>query len=455
MRRSLFPLSVSDFPKKLPLHSYWQVFFRGRILIPGNQGDDLQFRRHDCLTDHSKGNGKRLDASIVLVLFLSSLAVNYLHWLNLPVTPTWDASRLGLHARDLLQENLLPFYIYHQLAPHPLIVYLQAFAFSIFGYSLETLQGVTVVGVSLAAPAIFWVCRLQFEEEGTSLARRAGLIAGLGYALSGHVASFSRLGSEPPLLPVVEVIAVAFLLRGFRRGKWTDFVLAGLFVGASQYVYIVSRFFPAALAAATIGSIIANHQLIAHWRRLLLAFIASSLVSLPQWVLFAVYPFTFNARVSNRISTLGGQFVFELPDPAGTVAAKLLGQMSAIFWQWDTWYYTYTSNSLLTPVLAIGLVVGIVVTVVKRREGLIFGLLIMVLMLLPDLLTYERYELLAVSSNRFFAGTPFIFIMAGMGIATVWAALECRGRFPLWIGYLLPAIVLLSGLSRQWVYVIN
>ena len=37
-----------------------------------------------------------------------------------------DAARLGLHALDLIEAKIWPFYIYHQAGPQPLIVYLQA-----------------------------------------------------------------------------------------------------------------------------------------------------------------------------------------------------------------------------------------------------------------------------------------------------------------------------------------
>ena len=176
--------------------------------------------------------------------------------------------------------------------------------------AITTLRGVTIVGGALATPAIYWASRWLFEDQGTAFARRAGLIAALGLALSTFFASYSRWGTEVALLPVVELMAVAFLWRGFRRGRWVDFVLAGLFVGISQYVYIVARFFPVALAVASVGAILANPKLLARWRGLILAATSAALVALPQWILFVTHPYTFIARTSNPIGPAGGAICF-------------------------------------------------------------------------------------------------------------------------------------------------
>ncbi len=370
------------------------------------------------------------------------------------MTPTLnnDAASLALHTRDFLQEDIFPFYIYHQFGIHPLIVYIQALIFSVFGYSVAGLQGLTVVGGALVAPATYWASRWAFDQFGTVFARRAGLIAALGLALSTFFASHSFPGIEPILLPVVELTAIGFLWRGFRRGNRLDFILAGLLVGLSQYVYIVARFFPVALAVASIGAVLANRRLLAHWRDLLWATAAAALVALPQWIMFIVYPYTFVARVANPAGPAGGQFVFELPDPVAVVVAKLINQLTALsfFRQVDN---PYGPKAILTTVFVIGLVIGIAVVIRRRRDAHVFGCLMMALMLLPELLTYERYDHTVINFRRLLPGIPFIFMMAGLGTASAWAWIERRPRFPRWMGYLVLALALILGLIRQWDFV--
>ena len=391
----------------------------------------------------------RVDAWLSIALLCISLSSYYFHWFRLTPILNHDATAAALHARDFLQENIFPFYIYHQFGIQPLLVYVQALIFSVFGYSVAGLQGLTIVGGALAAPATYWASRWAFDQFGTVFARRAGLIAALGLALSTFFASHSFPGIEPILLPVVELTAIGFLWRGFRRGGRPDFILAGLLVGLSQYVYIVARFFPVALAVASIGAVLANRRLLAHWRDLLWAAAAAALVALPQWIMLIVYPYTFVARVSNPAGPAGGQFVFELPDPVAVVVAKLINQLTALFFFWQV-DHPYGPKAILTAVFVIGLVIGIAVVIRWRRDAHVFGCLMMALMLLPELLTYERYDHTAINFRRLIPGIPFIFMMAGLGTASAWAWIERRPRFPRWMGYLVLALALILGLIRQW-----
>ena len=391
----------------------------------------------------------RVDAWLSVALLCISLSSYYFHWFRWTPILNHDSTALALHTRDFLQESIFPFYIYHQFGIQPLIIYIQALIFSVFGYNVASLQGLTVVGGALVAPATYWASRWAFDQFGTVFARRAGLIAGLGLALSTFFASHSLPGIEPVLLPLVELAAIGFLWRGFRRGDRLDFILAGLLVGLSQYVYIVARFFPVALAVASIGAIVANRRLLAHWRDLLWAAAAAALVALPLFIMFIVYPYTFVARVSNPAGPAGGQFVFELPDPVVVVVTKLIKQLTALsfFWRVD---HPYGPKSILTAIFVVGLVIGIVVVVRRRRDAHVYGCLMMVLMLLPELLTYENYHHTAINFRRLLPGIPFFFMMAGLGTATAWAWIERRPRFPRWMGYLVLALALILGLIRQW-----
>lgn len=385
------------------------------------------------------------DSLLLVLLSFLSLIFYASHWLTSPPGISGDASRLGLYAFDFLQEKLVPFYIYHQFAPNPLIIYIQSLVFTAFGFSNGALRSVTIVGGALATPAIYFSSLWLFRDQGAIFARRAGLIAALGLGLSTFFASFSRYGIEISLLPVVELMSVAFLWRGFRRGRTADFILAGVFVGISQYVYIVARFFPVALAVASIGAILANRQLLSRWRGLILATISATIVALPQWTLFITNPYTFTARTQQA----AGQFVFSLPNPLPIITAKLTNQLLMLGWYWDNAYNPFSYRSLLTPVLVVGLVVSVAVTLYKKREAGIFSLAMMAAMLLPDLLAYEGTT---PSATRLAPAIPFVFIMAGLGCAVIWGWIDKIPRLPYRVGSLVLVLVLLSGLIRQWDY---
>ena len=378
-------------------------------------------------------------------LFLLSLIVYSSPWLTSPSGISGDASRLGLHAVDFLQEKLVPFYIFHQSAPNPLIIYLQSLVFATLGYTNAALRGVTIVGGALATPAIYWASHWLFKDQGRTFARRVGLLAALGLGLSTHFASLSRLGIEPALLPVVELVAVIFLWRGLRRGGWVNFALAGVFVGISQYVYIVARFFPVALALATVGALWANRRLRSRWRGMILALIAAALVALPQWVLFVTNPHTFTARTHNTLA----RSLSQSAEPIRAILAKLTGQLRMLGWYWKNSYNPFSFKSLLTPILAVSLVVGAGVSLWKRRAAYLFSLIMMVVMLLPDLAFGRSMWPLA---TRVAPAFPFVLVIAGLGGTAIWRWIETRPRVPRWVGYLIPILVLVFGLYRQWDY---
>jgi len=204
-------------------------------------------------------------------LLLLGLATHFAHLLTAPPGIHGDSARLGLHALDFIQRGIWPFYIYHQAAPNPLIIYVQAVAFTIFGFTPAALRGVTAFWGALAVPAVYLTSCELFARDGTPFARRAGLLAAVGLALNPFFGTFSRYGIEPALLPAVELLVVAALWRGLRRGRWCDFALSGILLGASQYTYIVARVFPLALAVACGIALLASRRLLARWRGLLLA----------------------------------------------------------------------------------------------------------------------------------------------------------------------------------------
>ncbi|MEK6575039.1 MAG: glycosyltransferase family 39 protein [Chloroflexota bacterium] len=177
----------------------------------------------------------------LVALTLFSLATHFVGYLDYPPGIGGDSARLAIHALDFLRRGVWPFYVYHLEAPTPLIIFLQAPLFAAFGFNRVMLRGVAVFASALASPAVYVACRELFPEQ--TFASRAGLMAAIGLALSPFFQVFAHNGTEHLLLPVMELITVAWLWRGLRKGRWTEFALAGLVLGLSQYSYIVARGF--------------------------------------------------------------------------------------------------------------------------------------------------------------------------------------------------------------------
>ena len=91
------------------------------------------------------------------------------------------------------------------------------------------------------------------------------------------------------------------------------------------------------------------------------------------------------------------------------IAAKLLSQLTRLCFFWHTDMQS-GSRSVLTLRLVVGLVVGVAAIIRQRRDGQVFALLMLAMLLLPDLLTYERHDHTSVNFNRLLAAIPFVFV---------------------------------------------
>jgi hypothetical protein len=197
-----------------------------------------------------------------------------------------DPARLGTHAWDFLVRQVWPFYIYHLYAPNPLIVFLHATAFAVFGITLDALNGVTIGVGLLAGVAAYQAGYSLFRDDDLTTAHRAGLIAGLSFPLTSILVAFMSGGTEHALLPLFSLTIVTALWRGLRTGHATHFALAGALLGLSQYSYIVARALPVALLGA-LGLLALFYPLYRQrWRGLLLMLGVFALVAGPQWAVF-------------------------------------------------------------------------------------------------------------------------------------------------------------------------
>ncbi len=377
-------------------------------------------------------------------LFALGLAAHFSRLLSSPPGINPDSSRISLYTLDFLQRNVWPFYVFQHFAPTPLISYLQAPVFIVFGFTLAAQRGLTAFFAALAVPATYLAGREMFDDCGPPTARRAGLAAALGLALFPFWTMMSRHGLELTLVPVLELMAVASLWRGLRAGQWPNFLLAGIAIGVSQYAYITARFFPVALAGACVAAFIANRSLLARWRGVALAALTSFVIVLPQLALFIRAPYTFFSRTQQS----AGQFIFSLPNPGAVFTAKLLNQLLMLGWRWDTGFNLFSGRPWLNPVLLFCFLAAVATALLSQRPSHKFALTIAALLLVPDLITYEG---LTPSASRTMGAMPFVFILAGLGGALAWQWAKRVARFASpYIAQLVLAAVLLAGVETQW-----
>ena len=379
-----------------------------------------------------------------LGLFGFAVALHSVRLLIGPPGISGDSARLAIHALDFLRRNVWDFYVYILFAPNPLIIYLDAVALSALGFNFIALCFIPLLSAALISPAAYLAARHLFADAGRDFARLAGLIAGIGLALSTTFGIFVSQGTEHVLLPLLELVAVAALWRAVRLERRADFIMAGVCIGVSQYAYIVARAFPVALGGALLAAgLVPGSVLRRRWRGLVFTGAVAALLALPQWILFLRVPFTLFSRTEQT----AGRFLFSMADPAALFLGKFANLLLMFGVQWDN--KSHPGQPLLDPVLFVGLLAGLLVALRQRRAAQVFCLVIAVLLYVPELLTFE---LMAPAPTRTLAALPFVFLLAGMGLAALWQWVQARWQLPRWSALLVLGAVVLAGSARQWDY---
>ena len=209
--------------------------------------------------------GNHVDATISIRTFSDQSCTSYsLHWLMLPPPRAInvDAARLGMYAHDLLQEGVFSFYVYHLLAPNPLIIYIQAPVFVSIWIQHCEYTGHHSGGRSLSHARDLLGCTLVLRGPRDNICPQSRADCSFG-AGAFHILRISvpLRYRTPPSRRRSSCCGCVSVARFSTRGNsWTSFW--PVFWSESASMYISQHvFFPVALAAAGVGAVLANRQL--------------------------------------------------------------------------------------------------------------------------------------------------------------------------------------------------
>ncbi|MFQ6100628.1 MAG: ArnT family glycosyltransferase [Anaerolineae bacterium] len=240
---------------------------------------------------------RRSVAPYLLPLLVVALAF-FLRLHLLPTVPFgWhpDEATKGLLARDVLAGKYHPVFFSAFTGREPLYVYLEAGAFALFGEGM-------FAGRLLSAFIGVLTVAATYATGKTLFGRRVGLLTATMLAVSLWHLIASRNGYRAVIQPLVQLPVLWFLFRGWRaasdngRRRW-NFVVAGLFLGLTQYTYTAARAFPVFVAATVLLALILAPSLVTRrWVSLTLTFLAAAGVFAPLGVYFYQHPIDFYGR---------------------------------------------------------------------------------------------------------------------------------------------------------------
>lgn len=316
-----------------------------------------------------------------------------------------------------------------------------AAVFALFGPSSLALRAVAAVSGALVVPLTYLILRtlLSGDEANAGRVRAVALLGALGMATAYWQIHLTRLGLRHTLYPLVASLAVYFLWRGFRGGRWLDFGLAGAFLGLSMYTYLSARFVPLLWSVFLLGQALVvwvlrrfnagrpgdDIFLDRFFRPLLLAALVSVLAFLPLGAYYYRHPAEFVGRA--------GEVSIFNPDLnqghlGRALAHSLWGNFSAVALNGDPDPLVNQPgrpllDGWLVPFFGLGLLVAF-----RRlaRPAYLFLLLWLFVLWLPAVLTYD----VVPRFMRAFGIGPALYGLLGLGVVTAveWLARLRPGR---------------------------
>lgn len=381
-------------------------------------------------------DGLLLRGHHLALLLILALGIGFRYWdlWNLPLDGNSDHAEKLLDVRDVLNGEYRIFFP-RNTGREAFQFYLAAATIRLFGMPLHkfTLQVGTAFIGALLLPALYLL--------GAALWGRPG---GLWAMFLGAVASWAvipaRMGLRYPFLPTFAAWSLAFLIRGLRSGKRTDFLWMGFFLGVGLYGYSPFRGMLAALPAAFLAVWLARRgwQTKAGWQQAW-DFLIGTLTALPvlaPMLRFIVdYPEIFFYRLMTRVST------WEKPiegNPLLILADNLRRALLMFHWTGDEVYVaTIPLRPMLDPVMGALLALGGVAALLwmlHHRDPVPLAVLAAgLVMLLPSAynLSFPREN---PSTVRAAGALPAVLAMAAL-VPAQWTAewgSPRRGRWFRW-----------------------
>ncbi|MCB0047868.1 MAG: glycosyltransferase family 39 protein [Caldilineaceae bacterium] len=235
----------------------------------------------------------RTIALLLTGMVLLGLFLRLYRFGELPFGVWYDEAENGIQAQRLLEDpNFRPIYANSTHAPAH-YTYLIAWAFRLFGVSVQSIRLVSVA-MGVAAILAGYLCGRELFGPV------AGLITGFLLAVSRWSINLSRIGMYNISTPLFALLTVGLLLRALRTRRLLDFALAGLALGLGLTFYAAFQLLVAALALFALLLIALEPQV---WRRawpgFLVALIVAVLVTGPVLQFAYDHPDIYFDRTQN------------------------------------------------------------------------------------------------------------------------------------------------------------
>ena len=378
-------------------------------------------------------DGERLATRTYVFALLAilglALALRLTAFSHIPPGLYHDEAYNGLDALQVLR-GWHPLWFPANNGREPLFIYLVAASISVLGQTAAAIRAPSLILGLLTVPATAFLGCSLFD-------RWTGLLASAVVAVAFWPVHLSRIGFRAVGLPLFLALAVGFLWRGLKSGRWWEYLVGGICYGVSFYTYLAARFTP--LPLVLLGALLlwpAARLPRPEWRKLALFVATAILISVPLLGYMVQHPEVVGERV-DQVSIFAP--TISHGDPWSTLVRHTLRTLGAFFIRGDRIpRHNLPGRPIFDPGLALAFLVGVGVSLKRRGAGW-FTLLWVITMSLPTVLAEDAPHFL-----RGVGIQPFVFILPALGLAELcrWSASHRQAT----LGIGLTSAILLGGL---------
>jgi hypothetical protein len=350
-------------------------------------------------------------ARLWLWAFLITLGAALLRFWALDRIPPgyhFDEAFEGVEAWNvLIQPGYHPIFFPGNFGVEPAFIYLTSLAFSLFGITPTVQRAVAATVGTLTVPILYELGR-ELEQDGAPPG--TALLAALTLGISYWHLTFSRVGIEPVLVPLVLCLALWASWRGMRTGETWAFIVAGLAVGLGPYTYPAGRLIPPLYALVLIArGLFERLRFQTRLRGVALSLTTAALVFTPLAVHWARHPDLLLLR-STQVAVMPGRATGSWGDNL----LRTLGMFS-IAGDMDP-RSNLPGRPALDGWIALWFYIGIGVALAHwRRPALILPLLWTLVMMMTTV-----FSEFAPHFRRSIGTVPAVSLLIGLGAAWVW-----------------------------------
>ena len=179
----------------------------------------------------------RAEIALLAGVIAVSAFFRFWHLLSFPPGLWSDEGVNAIDAASLINGDHTRIWFDSVFGRSTLYLYLLAGSFKLFGYTLLAIRIVPALAGVAAVIAFYTLARHLFGAV-------PAIVATALFAASRWAVTFSRISWEASVQPVLEILAVYFIIRGLDRKSRVSFALGGVALAAGLYTYIAFRMVP-------------------------------------------------------------------------------------------------------------------------------------------------------------------------------------------------------------------